>query len=77
MIRNDGFDKLTFFETKQFQYSKFKKKIDLFLFKCLINSRVAWIGFNIYHYSDFQQKIRGCNDMRHPIEASISTSKAL
>ena len=41
MFRNDGFEKLTFFETTKFQYSKFRKNSDffaLFLFKCLINS---------------------------------------
>ena len=70
MFRTDGFEKLTFFETTKFQYSKFKKcKVFFasFLFKCLMNSLVSWIGFNFYDYSYFQQKIGGCNNMRHPV----------
>ena len=44
MFRIGGFEKLTFFETTKFQYSKFKKNqvfLVSFLFKCLINSWVA------------------------------------
>ena len=62
MQRIGGFEKLTFFETTKFQYSKFKKTkvfFASFLFKYLINSWVSWIGFNFYDYSDFQQKVRG------------------
>ena len=39
----------------------------VFLFKCLINSWVSWIWFNFYDYSDFQQKLWVCNNMRHPV----------
>ena len=51
MFRIGGFEKLTFFETIKFQYSKFKKFsffFASFLFKCLKNSWVSWIGFNFY-----------------------------
>ena len=61
VFRIGGFEKLTFFETTKFLYSRFKKNkvfLALFLLKYLINSWVPWIGFNIYDYSNFQQKPR-------------------
>ena len=63
MFRIGGFEKLTFFQTTKFQYSKFKK-IEIFLPHSYSNVSlilwVAWICFKFYDYSDCQQKIRGC-----------------
>ena len=69
MFRIGGFEKIDFFETTKFQYSKFEKNVFFlsFLFKCLKNSWVAWIGFNFYAYSDFQQNTRGNSFLLHTV----------
>ena len=69
MFRNDEFEKLTFLKQNYSNIQNFKKLTFFasFLFKRLINSWVTWIVFNFHDYSYFQQKIRGCNNMRHPV----------
>ena len=41
-----------------------------------MNYWAAWIGFNFYDYSDFQQKIRGCYYMKHPVGVFILLSES-
>ena len=69
MFKIGEFEKLIFL-SNQIPIIKILKDLIFFvsfLFKCLINSWVAWIELNFYNYSDSQQKIMGCNNMRNPV----------